>query len=72
MNTGTLIGKIVRREDISDESLIAALSEICEDEHYACNVKCPVFVKHEQNGGHTNGVCTCYKHGKTMLTYLRQ
>lgn len=71
-----LLEAAVNRKDISDEDIVEALRDICEETHSSCDNECPVFerygyvpVKSDGRMGRTN--CLYFKDGLKMLKFLR-
>ncbi len=68
--------KLVIQGSLSDEDIQSILLDICEGEHYSCNLTCPVY---RLNGGsppstgdfHVNRGCDCFKSGKDMMEFIK-
>jgi len=70
----TIIGKLVRKETITDEDIEEMLYEICDDTHASCDDNCPIY---EVLGGPLNPDksdygCECFKSGQIMLRHSQQ
>lgn len=63
----TIISKLIKKEEISDEDIVKALHDICDREHASCNDDCPVYEKLQDYR-----LCDCFKDGKAMLKFLRK
>lgn len=70
----SLLLKVIKREEITDEDIEEELYDVCEREHHSCNSDCLVYLVNGNCHPDTkdgNYGCDCFKNGNAMLEFIR-
>jgi hypothetical protein len=71
-----LLKKIIYYEKVTEDDIEEALEGICEDEHYSCSDRCPVYemnnhsVVKDNRDIRENRGCLCFKSGRAMRNFI--
>jgi len=64
----TILKKLIRKEQLTDDDIEGVLHDICEDVHSSCDSSCPIYkdvlIFKDWN-------CKYFKNGKAMLEALK-
>lgn len=66
----TILTKIIKKEQLTDDDVERILHDICEDVHSGCDFSCPIYkdvLTTEQINSHS---CSFLKNGKAMRKTL--
>ena len=66
----TILKKLIRKEQLTDDDVERILNDICEDVHGSCDLSCPIYKDILTTGQINNHSCPFVHDGKAMRKTL--